>query len=146
MANHVLYSILVIGLFFPSLGFGQAPARSQPRIEGRMSDEKNAVAVFGGGCFGARRRCSTSCRGSIGRLGYTGGSVKSTYEQVCGGRRACRRPDRIRSGANFLSRADDGLLRDHDPTTLNRQGDDTGTQYRSAIFYADEKQKKPRLS
>jgi peptide-methionine (S)-S-oxide reductase len=78
-------------------------------------------------------------------LGYAGGEVKNpTYEQVCGGRTGHAEviriefdPDQI-AFRNLLT----VFFATHDPTTLNRQGNDVGTQYRSAIFHADDEQKR----
>ena len=81
----------------------------------------------------------------VSRFGLCGGEVKNpTYEQVCGGRtghaevvRIEFEPDQI-AFRNLLT----VFFATHDPTTLNRQGNDVGTQYRSAIFYADVEQKR----
>ena len=75
--------------------------------------------------------------------GYTGGKNKNpTYEQVCMGDTGHAEVIKIElSGAGFFSRLMTVFFATHDPTTLNRQGNDVGTQYRSAIFYGDEKQR-----
>ena len=110
-----------------------------------MSDEKNAIAVFGGGCFWCTEAVFDELRGVRSVVsGYTGGSVKNpTYEQVCGGRTGHAEAIRIEYDPAQVSFRDlmTVFFATHDPTTLNRQGNDAGTQYRSAIFYADEKQK-----
>ena len=110
-----------------------------------MSDEKNAIAVFGGGCFWCTEAVFDELRGVRSVIsGYTGGSVKNpTYEQVCGGRTGHAEAIRIEYDPAQVSFRDlmTVFFATHDPTTLNRQGNDAGTQYRSAIFYADEKQK-----
>lgn len=76
--------------------------------------------------------------------GYTGGSLPNpTYKQVCSGTTGHAEGVRIEFDPTVVSRAD--LLRiffvTHDPTSLNRQGGDVGTQYRSAIFYANDAEK-----
>ena len=110
-----------------------------------MSDGKYEVAVFGGGCFWCTEAVFDELRGVQSVVsGYTGGSVKNpTYEQVCSGRTGHAEAIRMEYDPAQVSFRDlmTVFFATHDPTTLNRQGDDVGTQYRSAIFYADEKQK-----
>jgi peptide-methionine (S)-S-oxide reductase len=75
--------------------------------------------------------------------GYTGGStIDPTYKQVCGGGTGHAEAIRIKFDPDQLSYADllDIFFATHDPTQLNRQGNDVGTQYRSAIFPQDEDQ------
>ena len=76
--------------------------------------------------------------------GYSGGETKDpTYEQVSVGNTGYAESLKIEYDPNIIS-YDDLLavfFNTHDPTTLNRQGNDVGTQYRSAIFYADDEQK-----
>lgn len=78
------------------------------------------------------------------RPGYTGGTfLNPTYEQVSGGGTGHAEAIQITYDSSIVS-YDDLLtvfFNTHDPTTLNRQGNDIGTQYRSAIFYADDEQK-----
>ena len=110
-----------------------------------MSDGIIAVAVFGGGCFWCTEAVFDELRGVRSVVaGYTGGSVKNpTYEQVCGGRTGHAEVIRVEFDPAQISFRDlmTVFFATHDPTTLNRQGSDVGTQYRSAIFYADEQQK-----
>jgi peptide-methionine (S)-S-oxide reductase len=77
--------------------------------------------------------------------GYAGGRVKNpTYEQVCGGDTGHAEVIRIEFDPSQIGFRDllTVFFATHDPTTLNRQGNDVGTQYRSAVFYADEAQRK----
>ena len=77
--------------------------------------------------------------------GYTGGSVKNpSYNDVCTGNTGHAEVIQISYDASVISYREllDVFFYTHDPTTLNRQGADVGTQYRSAIFYHDEGQKK----
>ena len=110
-----------------------------------MSDGKMAVAVFGGGCFWCTEAVFDELRGVQSVVsGYTGGSVKNpTYEQVCSERTGHAEAIRIEYDPAQISFRDLMIVffATHDPTTLNRQGADVGTQYRSAIFYADGQQK-----
>jgi peptide-methionine (S)-S-oxide reductase len=110
-----------------------------------MSESKLASAVFGGGCFWCVEAVFDELRGveSV-TSGYAGGETKNpTYEQVCGGRTGHAEVIKIEYDPAQISFRDllTVFFATHDPTTLNRQGNDVGTQYRSAVFYADEEQK-----
>jgi peptide-methionine (S)-S-oxide reductase len=108
--------------------------------------EKKEVAVFGGGCFWCTEAVFDELRGVISVVsGYAGGSTKNpTYEQVCSGGTGHAEVIRIEYDPTQISFRDlmTVFFATHDPTTLNRQGNDVGTQYRSAIFYANEEQKR----
>jgi peptide-methionine (S)-S-oxide reductase len=112
---------------------------------GEMSNESIAVAVFGGGCFWCTEAVFDELRGVKSVVsGYTGGTTKSpNYEQVCSGRTGHAEAIKIEYDPAEISFQDlmTVFFATHDPTTLNRQGNDVGTQYRSAIFFADEQQK-----
>jgi peptide-methionine (S)-S-oxide reductase len=111
-----------------------------------MNDPRSKVAVFGGGCFWCTEAVFDELRGVKSVMsGYAGGSTKNpTYEEVCGGDTG--HAEVIKIDFDPVEIAFKDLLTvffaTHDPTTLNRQGNDVGTQYRSAIFYADEEQKR----
>ena len=111
---------------------------------GEMSNGKNDVAAFGGGCFWCTEAVFDELRGVHSVVsGYTGGKTKNpTYEQVCMGTTGHAEAIKIEFDPAEISFRDlmTVFFATHDPTTLNRQGNDAGTQYRSAIFYADEKQ------
>jgi peptide-methionine (S)-S-oxide reductase len=103
------------------------------------------VATLAGGCFWCLEAVFDDLKGveSV-ESGYTGGHVDNpNYEQVSGGNTGHAEAVRITFDPSIISYHD--LLKVffsiHDPTTLNRQGADKGTQYRSAIFYDDEEQK-----
>lgn len=109
--------------------------------------EKNLeIATLGGGCFWCTEAIFKEIRG-VNKVvpGYTGGDApgKPTYREVCSGLTGHAEVIRVEFDPNQVSYAT--LLKifmtTHDPTTLNRQGADVGTQYRSAIFYHDQKQK-----
>jgi peptide-methionine (S)-S-oxide reductase len=107
-----------------------------------MADE---IAVLAGGCFWCTEAVFLDVIGvkSV-ESGYTGGhTVNPTYKQVCGGDTGHAEAIRITFDADQLSYDDllDIFFAIHDPTQLNRQGNDFGTQYRSAIFPLDEKQR-----
>jgi len=111
-----------------------------------MNDPKSAVAVFGGGCFWCTEAVFDELRGVKSVVsGYAGGSTKNpSYEEVCGGRTGHAEVIKIEFDPEKIAFKDllTVFFATHDPTTLNRQGNDVGTQYRSAIFYANEEQKR----
>jgi peptide-methionine (S)-S-oxide reductase len=104
------------------------------------------TAILGGGCFWCVEAAIKQLQGveSV-RSGYMGGRVDNpTYQQVCSGKTGHVEVAEITFDAAIISYSD--LLHVfftlHDPTTLNRQGNDVGEQYRSVIFYLNEEQKK----
>jgi len=104
------------------------------------------IATLAGGCFWCLEAVFDELKGveSV-ESGYSGGHVESpSYAQVCDGDTGHAEVVRVTFDPQVLSYRD--LLKVfftvHDPTTLNRQGNDVGTQYRSAIFYHNEGQKK----
>jgi peptide-methionine (S)-S-oxide reductase len=107
-----------------------------------MSEE---IATLGGGCFWCLEAVFKDLRGVTSVMsGYAGGqTVNPTYEQVCSGRTGHAEVVQVRFDPAELDYAD--LLRVffaiHDPTTLNRQGNDVGTQYRSVILTHSDAQK-----
>jgi peptide-methionine (S)-S-oxide reductase len=110
-----------------------------------MSETKNDIAVFAGGCFWCTEAVFGELRGVRSVVsGYTGGTTNNpTYEQVCSGSTGHAEAIKIDFDPGQISFRDlmTVFFATHDPTTLNRQGNDAGTQYRSAILYANEEQK-----
>jgi peptide-methionine (S)-S-oxide reductase len=112
-----------------------------------MSENKTdyEAATFANGCFWCTEAVFKRLKGIKSVLpGYSGGQVKNpSYEQVCSGRTGHAESIQIEFDPKVISfeKILDIFWRTHDPTTLNRQGNDVGTQYRSAIFYHDLKQK-----
>lgn len=102
-------------------------------------------ATFAAGCFWGVQASFNQLKGVISTtVGYTGGTTKDpSYGDVCTGRTGHAESVRIEYDPDRISYSDllDHLLTIHDPTTLNRQGPDVGTQYRSAVFYHDQDQK-----
>jgi peptide-methionine (S)-S-oxide reductase len=102
------------------------------------------TAILGGGCFWCTEASFTELQGVTAvQSGYAGGDVPNpTYKQVCTGRTGHAEVVKVDFDPAVISY--DDLLRVfftiHDPTTLNRQGADTGTQYRSVIFYTSPMQ------
>lgn len=104
-----------------------------------------AIATFGNGCFWCTEAIFQQLKGVKTVLpGYTGGQIKNpSYEAVCTGTTGHAEAIQITYDPKVISYRAllDVFFYTHDPTTLNRQGNDVGTQYRSAIFYHDDEQK-----
>lgn len=107
---------------------------------------KEEIAVFGGGCFWCVEAVVQRLKGvEKVESGYSGGTVpgKPTYREVCSGLTGHAEVVRVTFNSEELSFEDliTIFMTSHDPTQLNRQGADYGTQYRSVIFYQNEVQK-----
>ena len=127
------------------LGRSRRPAQGPHRRAGGGCAQEPATALLAGGCFWGMEELIRAIPGVLDtEVGYTGGTTANpTYEQVHAGDTGHAEaveivfdPTRI-SYEQILD-----FFRMHDPTTLNRQGNDVGTSYRSAIFYADEEQRR----
>jgi peptide-methionine (S)-S-oxide reductase len=112
----------------------------QPTTTSRLE-----TATFGSGCFWCTEAVFQQLRGvkSVAS-GYSGGNVENpSYDEVCAGRTGHAEVVQVTYDPAEITFSD--LLRvfwqTHDPTTLNRQGHDVGTQYRSAVFYHDDRQR-----
>jgi peptide-methionine (S)-S-oxide reductase len=108
--------------------------------------KQSEVATLAGGCFWCLEAVFDELKGveSV-ESGYSGGHVQSpSYAQVCDGDTGHAEVVQVTFDPQVLSYKDllTVFFTIHDPTTMNRQGNDVGTQYRSAIFYHDEEQKK----
>lgn len=103
------------------------------------------TATFGSGCFWCVEAIFQMVNGVVKvESGYSGGTVANpTYEQVCSGTTGHAEVCQITYDPNKVSYTKllEAFWTSHDPTTLNRQGNDSGTQYRSAIFYHNAEQK-----
>ena len=108
----------------------------------RTNDE---VATFGGGCFWCVEAIFERVAGVLSvTSGYSGGHVENPdYKQVCTGLTGHAEVVQIHFDPEVVSYYEllEIFFRTHDPTTLNRQGADVGTQYRSVLFYHSEAQK-----
>jgi peptide-methionine (S)-S-oxide reductase len=104
------------------------------------------VATFGSGCFWCTEAIFTQLKGVESAVsGYSGGQVKNpTYNAVCTGNTGHAEVIQVTYNPDLVSYEEllEVFWKTHDPTTLNRQGADVGTQYRSVIFYHNDKQKK----
>jgi peptide-methionine (S)-S-oxide reductase len=109
------------------------------------NNNKIEIATLANGCFWCSEAIFTRLKGVKSILpGYSGGKVENpSYDEVCTGRTGHAEAAQIEFDPNVISfeKLLDVFWHTHDPTTLNRQGNDVGTQYRSAIFYHNEKQK-----
>ncbi|TKG89615.1 peptide-methionine (S)-S-oxide reductase [Puteibacter caeruleilacunae] len=138
-------------ILFVLLMFGGMMAYSSLRITNRqimknMKDDKLALATFGNGCFWCTEAIFQQLKG-VEKVapGYSGGESKNpTYKEVCSGLTGHAEVIQISYNPNEISyeKLLEVFWKTHDPTTLNRQGADVGTQYRSVIFYHNEEQKK----
>jgi peptide-methionine (S)-S-oxide reductase len=116
-----------------------------PKTENSTKSDSIKEIILANGCFWCTEAVFKRVRGVLSvEPGYSGGFVKDpSYDQVCTGETGHAEATRIRYDSQIISL--EKLLEifwyTHDPTTLNRQGNDIGTQYRSAIFYQTAKQK-----
>ena len=107
---------------------------------------KSEIATLGGGCFWCVEAVFQRIDGVISvKPGYAGGNVKNpSYKQICTGNTGHAEVARIEFDPSKITYSQilNVFWQSHDPTTLNRQGNDVGTQYRSVIFFHDESQEK----
>jgi peptide-methionine (S)-S-oxide reductase len=145
--NSPIRSIIITSLFLATI---TSCAGHQTKPTKTMDIQANNTtptdtAVFGGGCFWCVEAIYAEVKGVLSATsGYSGGSIENpTYKQVCEGTTGHAEVCRIIYDPSVISF--DKLLEIfwtvHDPTTLNRQGNDVGTQYRSVIFYTNQEQR-----
>lgn len=132
-------------IFFIVLG-SICIAHNKASKKGKKMEQKLEVATLGAGCFWCVEAIYQRLEGvEKVESGYSGGSVKNpSYEQVCSGRTGHAEVIHVTFDPAKLSYKEllEVFFRTHDPTTLNKQGADAGTQYRSAIFYHGDEQKR----
>lgn len=109
------------------------------------AEPKKETAIFAGGCFWGMENIIRNIPGVLStEVGYTGGKIPNpTYQQVCTGLTGHAEAVQIVYDPDVVSYETliDYFFRMHDPTTLNRQHNDIGTQYRSAVFFTSDEQK-----
>ena len=114
--------------------------------EENMAVSTNNVATLAAGCFWCVEAVFQKLKGvEKVESGYMGGTIKNpTYKDVCTGQTGHAEVCQITYNPNIISFEEllEVFWKTHDPTTLNRQGGDVGTQYRSAVFYHDASQKR----
>ena len=107
---------------------------------------KSEIATLGGGCFWCVEAVFQRIEGVISvKPGYAGGNIKNpTYKQICTGNTGHAEVAKIEFDPSKVTYSQilNVFWQSHDPTTLNRQGNDVGTQYRSVIFFHNESQEK----
>ena len=154
--NKIKGEMMIVKKFFalflfllPSIfiGCNLQSNNAQTKQEVQMIDTtKYQVATFGEGCFWCTEAVFQRLNGVVKvESGYSGGTVPNpTYEAVCTGKTGHAEATQIFFDPKIISFKEllEVFWKMHDPTTLNRQGADVGTQYRSVIFYHNDEQKK----
>jgi peptide-methionine (S)-S-oxide reductase len=144
----VLLLLLVNIFLLTGCGKKETNAQSEINKDTGVSEQMDNLqkATFGSGCFWCTEAIFERLKGVKSVVsGYSGGKVENpTYEEVCTGTTGHAEVTQITYDPEIISF--DELLevfwKTHDPTTLNRQGNDVGPQYRSVIFYHNDEQKK----
>ncbi len=130
----------IILLFISSYALVAQPTKS------KNMNEELQVATLGSGCFWCTEAFFLKLNGVESVVsGYSGGKVKNpTYREVCTGLTGHAEVIQVKFNPKVISFEEilEVFWNTHDPTTLNKQGADEGTQYRSAVFYHNEEQKK----
>jgi peptide-methionine (S)-S-oxide reductase len=143
-------SMNFLTLFFVAILSGSCQNNGESKTEKQnqltlSNMDSLSVATFGAGCFWCVEAVFQDLKGVYKvESGYTGGSVKNpSYKEVCNGTTGHAEVIQIRYNPNEISFEEllEVFWEVHDPTTLNRQGNDVGTQYRSAIYYHNDEQK-----
>jgi peptide-methionine (S)-S-oxide reductase len=150
MNIHISITVLVLSLGIQT----KTDATQTEKIRGNtMTINKSdllAEATFGNGCFWCSEAIFSRIRGVQSVTpGYSGGHKPNpTYEEICTGTTGHAEVVRVLFDPQQVSYLAllEVFFKTHDPTTLNRQGADVGTQYRSVVFYHDEEQKKMALT
>ncbi|EMI54608.1 peptide methionine sulfoxide reductase [Rhodopirellula sallentina SM41] len=140
--------VMLIALTTLFVIFGCVRAETPVDSTGAAADESSeeSVAILAGGCFWCTEAVFERMEGVTDVVsGYIGGkNANPTYRQVCTGMTGHAEAVQVFYDPSKTSFAEilKVFFKTHDPTTLNRQGVDTGTQYRSSVFYLDEEQKR----
>lgn len=141
MQRRIIFLYLLTGLFFYNCN-GQHSANSSQKSEPTVTD----TATFAGGCFWCVEASFDQIKGVVEAVsGYAGGKIKNpTYKQVASGKTDHAETVQIYYDSAVIDYETllDIFFTAHDPTQLNRQGPDKGKQYRSAIFYHNEEQRR----
>lgn len=151
-----LFSAFVLGSLLACSSVSSSAVPAAPMAEQQPQSNVTAlgdkqIAIFAGGCFWGVEAVFENVKGVIDvKSGYSGGTAKTAnYDAVSDG--STKHAEAVQITFNPAKVSYEQLLEvffkvAHDPTELNRQGPDTGPQYRSAIFYTDETQKQATLS
>jgi peptide-methionine (S)-S-oxide reductase len=150
MKKFITIALAIVSVSCQSKNKGQGITASenlQANKEGQttMDNKKTETAIFAGGCFWCTEAFFTDLKGVEKVVsGYIGGKTENpTYKEVCSGYTGHAEAIKITFNPEEVAYEDllEIFFATHDPTTLNRQGADVGTQYRSEIFYTTEAQK-----
>lgn len=144
MIKKSLFSILAVTLMFTACS-NTNKANDKFMDKTIESSTKMDTATFGAGCFWCVEAVFQELKGVISvKSGYMGGKIKNpTYKEICSGLTGHAEVCQIVYDPTIITYKDllEAFWQSHDPTTLNRQGADVGTQYRSVIFFHNEEQK-----
>lgn len=130
--------------------FSYSCSEADSGVNNHIREKQNMVqgmetATFGAGCFWCVEAIFQQLKGVHTVIsGYSGGEIKNpTYKEICSGRTGHAEVIQITYDPQIITFEEllEVFWKTHDPTTLNRQGNDAGTQYRSVIFYHNESQK-----
>ncbi len=137
---------LILPLLFVAVASCNSPAEKKQETMDINMDKNFEFATLGGGCFWCLEAVFSEVRGINAAIsGYSGGTIKNpTYREVTSGRTGHAEVVQLQFDPEVISYRDilTIFFHLHDPTTLNRQGADVGTQYRSVIFYHSDEQEK----
>ena len=143
-----LLTVLMAVCAFASCGISQSNKKIEQKNNMDMESNREVkwdTATFGAGCFWCVEAAFMQLKGvKTAKSGYSGGHVKNpSYKEVCNGTTGHAEVVQVIYDVNVISFSDlvEVFFTVHDPTQLNRQGNDIGTQYRSAIFYHNDEQK-----
>lgn len=143
MLKQILLIILTLNILTGIVYSKSSVLKLKSTAKGEVN--KLDSAILGGGCFWCIEAILNDLKGvEKVESGYSGGSVKNpTYEMVCSGKTGHAEVVKITFDPEIISYGKilEIFFHIHDPTTLNRQGNDIGTQYRSVIFYNSDVQK-----
>jgi len=146
MKNKLTFTLILALIAY--LLFSQKMIDKKTNTE-QIMESNMALATFGNGCFWCTEAIFQQLKGVENVVpGYAGGSTDNpTYKEVCSGSTGYAEVIQMSYDPEVISYREllDVFFYTHDPTTLNRQGNDVGTQYRSAIYYHDESQKEDAL-
>ena len=142
MKNNQIISTVIVLLFVWIQAYGQDKTKKENQM---ANNNKLELATFGSGCFWCVEAIFQRVEGVEKVVsGYSGGHVKNpAYKEVCQGTTGHAEVCQLSYDPDIVSFEEllEVFWQTHDPTTLNRQGNDVGTQYRSAIFYHNDQQK-----
>ena len=140
-------TVLIVGQGNPTMAEPKRSPKDQSKpVEAESTSDHLEKATFGSGCFWCTEAVFQQLKGVTSVVsGYSGGRTKNpTYAEVCTGNTGHAEVIQVTYDPKLVTYADllEVFWKTHDPTTLNRQGADRGTQYRSVIFYHNEAQQK----